>query len=116
MRDGSPLASSTIDDDNEMYHLWLPQWGVVLKAWTTAQQQVLSQIKRSRGGIIGASSSATTSDGTTKRRKSGEISEQNLLHTNRNANISTKFLLDDLLSQGVIRRIQRPFGTFIQLE
>ena len=120
MRDGSSLSSSTAAsvNDNEIYNLWLPQWGIVLKAWNEAQQQLLSQIKRSRGGIaksIGSSSSSIAAPG---RRKAttGEISEQNLLHTNRHANISTKFLLDDLFSQGIIRRIERPFGTFNQLE
>ena len=120
MRDGSSLSSSTAAsvNDNEIYNLWLPQWGIVLKAWNEAQQQLLSQIKRSRGGIaksIGRSNSVSAASG---RRKgtTGEISEQNLLHTNRHSNISTKFLLDDLFSQGIIRRIERPFGTFIQLE
>lgn len=87
IRDPASLAGS------ERFYLWLPQWGLVLKAWNEGRQQLLGVVARSKGG---------------------EISEQNLLHQNRHAAVSTKFLLEELVHNGKARVIDRPFGRFVQ--
>ncbi len=86
LRDTSNTTSS-----QECFVIWLPQWGLVLKHWTEARQQLLGLVARA-----------------------GEISERNLLNKNRNSAFSTKFLLDELKQQGLLRSVERPFGTFVQ--
>jgi hypothetical protein len=85
-----PTSSTTT---TQQYHLWLPQWGLVLKRWNEARQQLVTFVARSKGG---------------------EISERNVLNKNRHSSVSTKFLLDELAYRGKLRIIQRPFGRFIQ--
>ena len=86
--------SSNFTNNTELYQLWLPQWGVVLKAWNEARQQLLGYIARSKGG---------------------EASEKNVLSQNRHSTVSTKFLLDELTHEGKLRIIQRPFGKFVRV-
>lgn len=86
-------ATSATSTTSRHYYLWLPQWGLVLKQWNEARQQLLAFIGRSKGG---------------------EVSESNLLNKNRHRCISTGFLLDDLVHRGKLRIIQRPFGKFIK--
>ena len=88
LRDTSTTTASALD---ERFVLWLPHWGTVLKLWNEARQQLLALLARS-----------------------GELSERNLLHKNRNSNISTKFLLDQLKHEGAVRFVERPFGRFVQ--
>jgi hypothetical protein len=85
--------TSTTIGEEECFWLWLPQWGLVLKSWNEARQQLLGVVARSQGG---------------------EVSEQNLLNKNRHASVSTKFLLDELKHHGLLRTVERPFGTFVQ--
>jgi hypothetical protein len=89
LRDTSTITSS----HEECFWLWLPQWGLVLKSWNEARQQLLGVVARSQGR---------------------EVSEQNLLNKNRHASVSTKFLLDELKHHGLLRKVERPFGTFVQ--
>jgi hypothetical protein len=90
IRDSSTASNNNND---ERYYLWLPQWGLVLKTWNEARQQLMGFVARSRGG---------------------EVSETNLLNQNRHSCISTRFLLNELTHDGKLRIVQRPFGTFVQ--
>jgi len=74
----------------QYYLLWLPQWGIVLKAWDEARKQLLNLLAREK-----------------------EISETNILQKNRNSYFSTDFLLRDLLQKEKICIVKRPFGNFI---
>eukprot|EP00980_Cylindrotheca_fusiformis_P009514 scaffold2077_cov119-Cylindrotheca_fusiformis.AAC.17 len=44
-----PKSSATT---SQQYYLWLPEWGLVLKRWNEARQQMLALIARSKGGEI----------------------------------------------------------------
>jgi hypothetical protein len=96
---------------NENFHLWLPQWGVVLKAWNDGRKQLLHLLARGsfsgRSGLKGR----TKMDASKKR----EISKGNLLKQNRNSHICTQFLLNELVYKGKIRIVERPSGSFVQL-
>jgi hypothetical protein len=84
---------STLNSHNENhFFLWLPQWAVVLRSWKEAQQRLLALLARAR-----------------------ETSKMNLLRQNRHSYISTQFLLQDLIYQGKVAVIERPFGSFVQL-
>jgi len=74
------------------FFLWLPQWGIVLKTWNEARQQLVNLLARSK-----------------------EISKMNLLRMNRHPCISTQFLLNELVWKGRVEIIERPFGSFVQL-
>ncbi len=74
------------------YYFWIPQWGVTLKEWNKARQQLLNVLAQ---------------------RKS--ISKMNLLRQNRHSYISTQFLLDELIYEDRVHVIERPFGSFVQL-
>lgn len=74
------------------YRLWLPQWGLVLKQWDKARRNLMACINRS----------------------SGEISEKNLRNFNRNSCVSTQFLLNDLVDNGKVNIVERPFGKFVR--
>ena len=91
LRDNTTSVSSG-NTTNDRYHLWLPKWGVVLKSWNEAKSQLISYLNLKRG----------------------ELSQSNVLSKNRHTCVSTKFVLDDLVSQGVLRIIERPFGRFVQ--
>jgi hypothetical protein len=78
-------------DEHHTYQLWLPNWGLVLKGWSEARQQLLSHLKMKK-----------------------ELSERNLMSQNRHSCISTKFLLDELQRKGTVRIVTRPFGKFVQ--
>jgi hypothetical protein len=80
----------------QYYYFWLPQWGVVLKGWNEARQQLLNFIARTGGA-------------------KKEVSKTNILQKNRHSYISTDFLLNELLHKERIRIIERPFGSFVQL-
>lgn len=80
-----------LDEKQHTYQLWLPNWGVVLKGWSEARQQLLSHLKRTK-----------------------ELSERNLMSQNRHSCVSTKFLLDELQRNGTVRIVTRPFGNFVQ--
>jgi hypothetical protein len=73
------------------YHLWLPKWGIVIKAWNEARHQLLTFVSLKK-----------------------EISERNVLSKNRHVCVSTKFLLDELVHQGKLRIMERPFGRFVR--
>jgi hypothetical protein len=74
------------------YYLWLPQWGLTLKGWNEARRQLLNALARSK-----------------------EMSKMNLLRQNRHSYISTHFLLKELVHQGRVEIIERPFGSFVRL-
>jgi hypothetical protein len=76
---------------NDSYFLWLPNWGIVLKTWNEARQQLLNLLAQRK-----------------------EMSKANVLQKNRHSKISTSFLLNELLSKEKIRVVERPFGSFIQ--
>lgn len=76
----------------ESYFLWLPQWGIVLKTWNEARQQLLTLLAQRK-----------------------EMSKANVLQKNRHSHISTNFLLNELLYKERIRIVERPFGSFVQL-
>jgi hypothetical protein len=80
-----------LDEQHETFQLWLPNWGMVLKGWSEARQQLLSHVKRAK-----------------------ELSERNLMSQNRHSCVSTKFLLDELQRKGAVRIVTRPFGKFVQ--
>lgn len=82
---------SISDNNQEFYYLWLPQWGLVLKGWNEARQKLLTYVTRLR-----------------------EVSERNVLGHNRHSCVTTKFLLDELVFQGKLKIVQRPFGKFVQ--
>lgn len=76
----------------DSYFLWLPNWGIVLKTWNEARQQLLLLLAQRK-----------------------EMSKVNVLQKNRNSRISTIFLINDLLSKEKIRVVERPFGSFVQV-
>ena len=76
------------------FHLWLPTWGQVLKAWSDGRRQIVQLLARAP-------------------RK--ELSKMNILKKNRHPYISTQFLLDDLIRQGRVQITDRPFGSFVKL-
>lgn len=80
-----------LDEQHETYQLWLPNWGMVVKGWSKARQQLLSHLRRTK-----------------------ELSERNLMSQNRHSCVSTKFLLDELQRKGTVRIVTRPFGNFVQ--
>ena len=104
LQESNYLIRDTNDNHNfcrghqqeQYYYFWLPQWGVVLKGWNEARQQLLNFIARTGG---------------TKK----EVSKANILQKNRHSYISTDFLLNELLHKERIRLIERPFGSFVQL-
>lgn len=85
---------TTTTRNEESYSLWLPNLGLLLKAWYEARQQVVGLLQRAPGK---------------------EVSQKNLLQKNRHASISTPFILQDLQEQGLIQLVERPFGTFVKL-
>jgi hypothetical protein len=91
IRDNSqPSTVNSHQDAN--YYMWLPQWALVLKAWNDAKRQLINLLARSK-----------------------EVSKMNLLRQNRHSLISTHFLLKELVYEGVVTIIERPFGSFVQL-
>lgn len=104
-------AKATSVQRNESFRLWLPQWGIALKAWSDARKQLLTHLSRGCFGV-GGGLYTTATKGASKTK---EISKANLLRQNRNSHISTQFLLDELLYKGKIRVVERPFGSFVQL-
>jgi hypothetical protein len=84
---------STLNNHQEHhFYLWLPQWSIVLKAWDDARKQLKAILARAK-----------------------ETSKMNLLRKNRHSFISTHFLLQDLIYNGQVSVIERPFGSFIRL-
>jgi hypothetical protein len=104
LQESNYLIRDTNDNHNfcrghqqeQYYYFWLPQWGVVLKGWNEARQQLLNFIARTGGA-------------------KKEVSKTNILQKNRHSYISTDFLLNELLHKERIRIIERPFGSFVQL-
>ena len=80
------------DKQDDEYVLWLPYWGTVLKTWHEARKQLLTLLAQRK-----------------------EMSKANVLQKNRHSRISTAFLIGELLSQEMIRVVERPFGSFLQL-
>ena len=95
-----PTASLQCHQQHQ-YLLWLPQWGLVLKTWSEARQRLLNYVAR-----------ASSFDKLSKRK--GEVSESNVLRENRHGSVSTKFLLDELVQQGHLEIVERPFGRFVR--
>lgn len=89
IRDQHKNSSGNQDDS---YFLWLPNWGIVLKTWNEARKQLLTLLAQQK-----------------------EMSKTNVLRKNRHSRISTAFLIDELLSKEMIRVVERPFGSFVQL-
>jgi len=92
IRDPQQNLSSGGNKEQDSYFLWLPNWGIVLKTWNQARQQLLVFLAQRK-----------------------EMSKANLLQKNRHSHISTNFLLNELLSKERIRVVERPFGSFVQL-
>ncbi len=80
------------DKQDDEYVLWLPYWGTVLKTWHEARKQLLTILAQRK-----------------------EMSKANVLQKNRHSRICTAFLIDELLSREMIRVVERPFGSFLQL-
>lgn len=87
-----PKTNLSNGGQEDSYFLWLPQWGIVLKTWNEARQQLLTLLAQRK-----------------------EMSKANVLQKNRHSYISTNFLLNDLLYKERIRIVERPFGSFVQL-
>lgn len=76
------------------YQLWLPQWGQVLAALTSAHKKFLLKIRQTY---------------------QKEISEKSFLAQPYYKGISSKLLLQWLQDQGVVTLVPKPFGNFITL-
>ena len=76
------------------YQLWLPQWGQVLSAVTTAHKKFMLKIRQSYHK---------------------EISEQSFLAQPYYKGISSKLVFQWLQDQGLVRLVPKPFGNFITL-
>lgn len=83
---------SNAGSTGDSHFLWLPNWGIVLKTWNEARKQLLTLLAQRK-----------------------EMSKANVLSKNRHSQISTHFLIHELLSKEKIRVVERPFGSFIQL-
>jgi hypothetical protein len=81
---GSPLEGT--------YQLWLPSWGLVLKAWEKARKLVVLQLKRS-----------------SYKERSIQALEQTY------SPISTSLLLTWMESVGQVEMIERPAGKYVRL-
>ena len=86
------LIRDQSNSHEQSYFLWLPNWGIVLKTWNEARKQLLTLLAQRK-----------------------EMSKANVLQKNRHSRISTIFLVNELLSKEIIRFVERPFGSFIQL-
>jgi hypothetical protein len=76
------------------YQLWLPQWGQVLAAFTSAHKKFLLKIRQTY---------------------QKEISEKSFLVQPYYKGISSKLLLQWLQDQGVVTLVPKPYGNFITL-
>jgi hypothetical protein len=75
------------------YMLWLPHWGLVLKALSKGQQKVIAQLKRSQ------------------YKELSKTQVERFHHTG----LSGSFVLHTLVAQGLVELQERPSGTFVQL-
>jgi 6-phosphogluconate dehydrogenase len=76
------------------YQLWLPQWGQVLSAFTSAHKKFLLKIRQTY---------------------QKEVSEKSFVAQPYYKGISSKLLLQWLQDQGVVTLVPKPFGNFITL-
>jgi Serine-threonine protein kinase 19 len=74
------------------FQLWLPSWGLVVRAWQKSTTQLLAHLKRSHYK---------------------ERSYQSLV--SRNGPIPGELVVEHLVSQGRVVKVPRPTGTFVQL-
>ncbi|KAL3938896.1 MAG: hypothetical protein SGARI_001569 [Bacillariaceae sp.] len=81
IRDNSQQSTMNSHQDAH-YYMWLPQWAIVLKAWSNARTQLIGLLARSK-----------------------EISKMNLLRQNRHSHVSTQFLLNELVYKGVDNKL-----------
>jgi Serine-threonine protein kinase 19 len=75
-----------------MFQLWLPSWGLVVRAWQKSTTQLLAHLKRSHYK---------------------ERSFQSLV--SRNGPIPGELVVEHLVSQGRVVKVPRPSGTFVKL-
>jgi hypothetical protein len=80
------------NNQQDGYILWLPSWGTVLKAWNTACNQVLANLRRSYYK---------------------ELSRASL--NQPYSPIPTTLVIDWLVSTGQVQFIERPSGLFVKL-
>lgn len=84
----------TSTNHRSAFQLWLPHWGVVVHAWQRGSTQLLAQLERSHYK---------------------ERSVSALVQSNRRCPIPVQALLEALVSQGEVVRVQRPSGMFVKL-
>lgn len=87
-----PLPASHPNHSRTIFQLWLPSWGLVVRAWEKTTTQLLAHLKRSHYR---------------------ERSYQSLL--GRNGPIPADLVLEHLVSQGRVVKVERPSGTFVKL-
>jgi hypothetical protein len=75
-----------------VYQLWLPSWGAVIRHWRTAAAKVVAIMSRQKERSYTAVQAALKS-----------------------ATIPLAVLVDWLVAHGMVRRVARPAGTFLQL-
>jgi hypothetical protein len=75
------------------YTLWLPHWGLVLKALSKGQQTVIAQLKRSH------------------YKELSKAQVERFHHTG----LSGSFVLHTLVAHGLVELQERPSGTFVHL-
>lgn len=88
--------------EHNTYQLWLPSFGMVIKAWDKARTKLLTELKRSYSK--------------NKNHRCHELSHmslQNVLQYNNP--IPLPVLLTALASEGTCKCVMRPSGLFIQL-
>jgi hypothetical protein len=73
------------------YVLWLPHWGLVLKALSNGQQKVIAQLKRSQ------------------YKELSKTKVERFHHTG----LSGSFVLHTLVAQGLVELQERQSGTFV---
>ncbi|GKY90634.1 hypothetical protein MPSEU_000036900 [Mayamaea pseudoterrestris] len=83
---------SSSSSSGQSYQYWLPTWGVVLQAWTKAVKQVLALLKRSHY----------------KERMEQALQQPH-------CPIPIRLVLDWLVDQGQVERVERASGTMIRL-
>jgi hypothetical protein len=75
------------------YMLWLPRWGLVLKALSRGQQKVMAQLKRSH------------------YKELSKTQVERFHHSG----LSGSFVLHTLVAHGLVELQERPSGTFVHL-
>lgn len=86
------LPTNNANHSRTVFQLWLPSWGLVVRAWQKAATQLLAHLKRSHYK---------------------ERSYQSLVSSN--GPIPGDLVVEHLVSQGRVVKVERPSGTFVKL-